>query len=123
MNTYHPAQAKEPPPRSTSQPTANSPAEQHKTNPVHHHSTPHQRQDRLLHRTLSKWFQKRQELRRHCMGTTYAYLSGDDKEMGLPQDGTDMSRALDTTKRKRILDVLLQAGCNDDELRLVRTRP
>ena len=34
--------------------------------------------------------------------------------------GIDMSRAFDTIKRKRILDVLLQAGCNDDELRLVR---
>jgi len=34
--------------------------------------------------------------------------------------GIDMSRAFDTIKRKRILDVLLQAGCNDDELSLVR---
>jgi len=34
--------------------------------------------------------------------------------------GIDMSRAFDTIKRKRILDVLLKAGCNDDELRLVR---
>ena len=35
--------------------------------------------------------------------------------------GIDMSRAFDTIKRKRILDVLLQAGCNDDQLRLVRS--
>ena len=33
----------------------------------------------------------------------------------------DMSRAFDTIKRKCILDVLLQAGCNDDQLRLVRS--
>jgi len=34
--------------------------------------------------------------------------------------GIDMSRAFDTIKRKHILDVLLQAGRNDGELRLVR---
>jgi len=31
-----------------------------------------------------------------------------------------MSRAFDTIKRRRILDVLLQAGSNNDELRLIR---
>ena len=34
--------------------------------------------------------------------------------------GIDMSRAFVTIKRKRILDVPLQTGCNDAELRLVR---
>ncbi|XP_078576824.1 uncharacterized protein LOC144862312 [Branchiostoma floridae x Branchiostoma japonicum] len=34
--------------------------------------------------------------------------------------GIDMSRAFDTIKRSKILEVLKQAGCNDDELRLVR---
>ncbi|XP_035689837.1 uncharacterized protein LOC118425125 [Branchiostoma floridae] len=34
--------------------------------------------------------------------------------------GIDMSRAFDTIKRSKILDVLYQAGCNEDELRLVR---
>ncbi len=34
--------------------------------------------------------------------------------------GIDMSRAFDTIKRSKTLDVLHQAGCNDDELRLVR---
>ena len=70
-----------------SQPPADSPAEQHQKDPVHHYSAPHQRQNRPLHWTLPKWFQKRQELRRHCMGTAYADLSSDDKEMGLPQNG------------------------------------
>ena len=85
-NTYHPAQAKISP-WFTNQPPANSPTEQRKKNSVHYHSTPHQRQDRLLNLTLPKWFQKRQELHRHCMGTMYADLSGDGKEMGHPQDG------------------------------------
>ncbi|XP_038044093.1 uncharacterized protein LOC119718757 [Patiria miniata] len=35
--------------------------------------------------------------------------------------GIDLSQALDTIKRKHILDVLLQAGCNEDELRLARS--
>ena len=35
--------------------------------------------------------------------------------------GIDMSKAFDTIKRKRILDVLHEAGCNEDELRLVRS--
>ncbi|KAL6486765.1 hypothetical protein MHYP_G00061570 [Metynnis hypsauchen] len=35
--------------------------------------------------------------------------------------GIDMSKAFDTIKRKKILEVLLQAGCNEDELRLIRT--
>ncbi|XP_078682194.1 uncharacterized protein LOC144916745 [Branchiostoma floridae x Branchiostoma belcheri] len=34
--------------------------------------------------------------------------------------GIDMSRAFDTIKRSKILEVLDQAGCNNDELRLVR---
>ena len=34
--------------------------------------------------------------------------------------GIDMSRAFNTNKRKRILDVLVQAGGNNDELRLVK---
>ncbi|XP_066294593.1 uncharacterized protein [Branchiostoma lanceolatum] len=34
--------------------------------------------------------------------------------------GIDMSRAFDTIKRPKILEVLNQAGCNEDELRLVR---
>ncbi|KAI8479584.1 hypothetical protein Bbelb_426750 [Branchiostoma belcheri] len=34
--------------------------------------------------------------------------------------GIDMSRAFDTIKRSKVLDVLDQAGCNEDELRLVR---
>ena len=34
--------------------------------------------------------------------------------------GIDMSRAFDTIKRRRILDVLELAGCDEDELRLVR---
>ncbi|XP_019625003.1 PREDICTED: uncharacterized protein LOC109470482 [Branchiostoma belcheri] len=34
--------------------------------------------------------------------------------------GIDMSRAFDTVKRSKILEVLDQAGCNNDELRLVR---
>ena len=34
--------------------------------------------------------------------------------------GIDMSRAFDTIKRPKILEVLHQAGCNEDELRLVR---
>ena len=32
----------------------------------------------------------------------------------------DMSRAFDTIKRAKVLDVLEQAGCNEDELSLVR---
>ena len=35
--------------------------------------------------------------------------------------GIDMSRAFDTIKRSKTLDVLHMAGCNEDELRLVRT--
>ena len=34
--------------------------------------------------------------------------------------GIDMSRAFDTIKRLKILDVLKLAGCNEDDLRLVR---
>jgi hypothetical protein len=34
--------------------------------------------------------------------------------------GIDMSRAFGTIKRAKILDVLHQGGCNEDELRLVR---
>ena len=34
--------------------------------------------------------------------------------------GIDMSRAFDTIKRSKILNILHQAGCNEDELRLVR---
>ena len=34
--------------------------------------------------------------------------------------GIDMSQAFDTIKRSETLDVLHQAGCNNDELRLVR---
>jgi len=33
----------------------------------------------------------------------------------------DMSRAFEIIKPKYILDVLQQAGCNDDELKLART--
>jgi hypothetical protein len=39
------------------------------------------------HWTLPLWFQKRQELCRHCMVTKYADLCGDNKEMRLPRDG------------------------------------
>ena len=35
--------------------------------------------------------------------------------------GIDMSRAFDTIKRKKILEVMELAGCNEDELRLIRT--
>jgi len=34
--------------------------------------------------------------------------------------GIDMSRAFDTIKRQTILDLLVKAGCTDDDLRLVR---
>ena len=34
--------------------------------------------------------------------------------------GIDMSQAFDTIKRGKILDVLEQAGCGEDEVRLVR---
>jgi hypothetical protein len=34
--------------------------------------------------------------------------------------GIDMSQAFETIKRAKILDVLHQAGCNEDKLRLVR---
>lgn len=35
--------------------------------------------------------------------------------------GIDMSRAFDTIKRRKILEVLELAGCNEDELRLIQT--
>ena len=34
--------------------------------------------------------------------------------------GIDMSKAFDTIKRSKILDALSEAGCNEDDLRLVR---
>ena len=34
--------------------------------------------------------------------------------------GIDMFKAFDTIKRKHVLDALLQAGCNEDDLRLVQ---
>ena len=42
------------------------------------------------------------------------------KHWDFHKKGIDMSRAFDTIKRSKILDVLHQAGCNNDELRLVR---
>ena len=33
--------------------------------------------------------------------------------------GIDLSKAFDTIKRKQVLDALLQAGCNEDDVRLV----
>ena len=35
--------------------------------------------------------------------------------------GVDMSKAFDTIKRKQVLDALLQVGCKEDDLRLVRS--
>ena len=32
----------------------------------------------------------------------------------------DISCAFDTTRRQTILDILINAGCNEDEVRLVR---
>ena len=43
------------------------------------------------------------------------------REWDFHKMGNDMSRTFDTINRKCILDVPLQAGCNDDKLRLVRT--
>ena len=43
-----------------------------------------------------------------------------EKKWSFHKLGLDMSSAFDTIRRQTILDLLIDAGCNDDEVRLVR---
>jgi hypothetical protein len=43
-----------------------------------------------------------------------------EKKWSFHKLGLDMSSAFDTIKRQTILDLLIDAGCNEDEVRLVR---